>query len=51
MPEIIVNIVVRRTVSEITKEEYSTVREWIKTNITDKLPSDCSLNVSYNLQE
>lgn len=38
-----------KTVSSLDAATIASVIAWVQTNVKDKLPADCSLDVAYNI--
>jgi len=49
MASIRATMVIDKTVANLNAATIDAVLQWIKTNVTDKLPSDTSLNVTLTI--
>lgn len=49
MGMITVNITMTKTVATLDAATITAILAWIQTNITDKLPADTTLNITFNI--
>lgn len=51
MAELTISLTITKTVAEATPTVYEQTKDWIQSNVKDKLPSDASLKVTYSIRE
>jgi len=49
MPMITANISVVKTVATLDAASITAILTWIQTNIKDKLPTDATVNITFNI--
>lgn len=48
MASITIQISITRTVSVLNSATMQETFDWVKTNVTDKIPTTCTINTTYN---